>query len=546
MDDHFMTTPAAGYLTQMTIAQRMYALIFSAFVGLAALAILGAIQTQRVFTAANYGSANVVPSIISLNKVIVDMGSARAATWQMLAVRDPQLRSALDKARIASYDKSIAEIRHYEKDLITDDKDRARLQEDRRAVEAYKALSDQIVALALEGKEEEAGRAMLARHAVVSDLATTLQAHDQYNVDLALRSAGDASAILARSRWEEAIIALAVIVLVAGQGLLTTRRLLRSLLEARRIAETVAGGDLRAHIQVTSRDEIGLLLQALKNMNDGLIKIVGQVRSGTDTISGATAEIAEGNLNLSARTESQASALEETAASMEQLYATVRLNNENAREANQLAQSASALAVKGGAAVAQVVGTMREINQSSREIASIIGTIDSIAFQTNILALNAAVESARAGEQGRGFAVVASEVRSLAQRSAAAAKEIKSLIDASVQRVALGSRLVEDAGQTMEQVVAGINQVHGIMGEISAASDEQLAGIGQVNEAVVAMDGTTQQNAALVEEAAAAAKALQDQAHSLTGVVNVFKLNDLALLAPAPSRRGCSRIRSEL
>jgi methyl-accepting chemotaxis protein len=515
----------------MTIAQRMYALILSAFVGLVGLALLGAFQMQRVFTAADYVSVNVVPSIISLNKVIADFGNVRAATWQLLAVRDPGVRGDLNKARQASYDKAVDEMQRYEKNYVSDAKDLEQLRADRRAVDAYKTLSDRIVALALQGKEEEAATSMLASRDVVSNLVAALQAHNQYNVDIASRSADQATSLLERARWEAVLIALLVIAAVAAQGLFTTRRLIKSLREASTIAETVAAGDLRVKIEVTSKDEIGKLLQALKNMNDGLVRIVGQVRQGTQTITSATAEIAEGNLDLSARTESQASALEETAASMEELYSTVKHSNDNARQANQLAQSASALAVKGGAVVSQVVETMSGINASSREIASIIGTIDGIAFQTNILALNAAVEAARAGEQGRGFAVVATEVRNLAHRSAAAAKEIKLLIDDSVGKVAAGSRLVGEAGTTMSEVVAGINRVHDIVAEISSASNEQLAGIGQVNEAVVAMDSTTQQNAALVEEAAAAAKSLQDQTVKLNEVVNVFKLD----ASPAPS-----------
>ncbi len=522
----------------MTIAQRMYALMLSAFVGLAGLALLGALQMQRVFTAADYVSVNVVPSILSLNKVIADFGNVRAATWQLLAVRDPAVRSDLNQARQASYDKAADELRRYEKNYVSDARDLEQLRADRRAVDAYKTLSDRIVALALQGKEEDAASSMLASRDVVTNLVAALQAHNQYNVDIANRSADQATSLLARAHWEAVLIALLVIAAVAAQGLLTTRRLIKSLREAGTIAETVAAGDLRVKIDITSKDEIGKLLQALKNMNDGLVRIVGQVRQGTQTITSATAEIAEGNLDLSARTESQASALEETAASMEELYSTVKHSNDNARQANQLAQSASALAVKGGAVVSQVVETMSGINSSSREIASIIGTIDGIAFQTNILALNAAVEAARAGEQGRGFAVVATEVRNLAHRSAAAAKEIKLLIDDSVGKVAAGSRLVDEAGATMSEVVAGINRVHDIVAEISSASNEQLAGIGQVNEAVVAMDGVTQQNAALVEEAAAAAKSLQDQTVKLNEVVNVFKLDasPAASSSPAPAQ----------
>jgi methyl-accepting chemotaxis protein len=291
------------------------------------------------------------------------------------------------------------------------------------------------------------------------------------------------------------------------------------------IARTVASGDLTSRIEVTSKDETGQLLQALKDMNDSLVRTVSEVRSGTDTIATASSQIASGNLDLSSRTEQQASSLEETASSMEELTTTVRQNADNARQANQLAVSAADVAVKGGSVVSQVVETMESINTSSRKIVDIISVIDGIAFQTNILALNAAVEAARAGEQGRGFAVVASEVRNLAQRSAAAAKEIKSLIGDSVDKVDAGSKLVGEAGSTMDEVVASVKRVTDIMSEILAASQEQSAGIEQVNQAIGQMDQVTQQNASLVEEAAAAAESLQDQASNLAAAVGVFRLD---------------------
>ncbi|MBO9538612.1 methyl-accepting chemotaxis protein [Herbaspirillum sp.] len=293
------------------------------------------------------------------------------------------------------------------------------------------------------------------------------------------------------------------------------------------VAETVAAGDLT--MQVDARmaargDETGKLLHALQAMTGNLARIVGQVRSGTDAISTASREIASGNLDLSARTERQAGSLEETASAMEELTSTVHQNADNARQANQLAASASEVAQQGGEVVSQVVSTMGSINESSRKIVDIIGVIDGIAFQTNILALNAAVEAARAGEQGRGFAVVASEVRSLAQRSAAAAKEIKGLIDDSVAKVGIGSQLVGKAGSTMDEVVSSVRHVADIVGEITAASGEQSDGISQVNQAITEMDQATQQNAALVEQAAAAAEAMQEQAVRLSEVVSQFKL----------------------
>ncbi|GLK94006.1 methyl-accepting chemotaxis protein [Achromobacter xylosoxidans] len=303
------------------------------------------------------------------------------------------------------------------------------------------------------------------------------------------------------------------------------RRVLLPLKEAGHHFDRIAGGDLTARVDVRNTNEIGQLFAALKRMQESLTRTVASVRRGVDEINVGSHEIAAGNTDLSSRTEQQAASLEETAASMEQLASTVKQNADNARQANQLAASASDVAERGGSAVSEVVSTMQEISGSSRKISEIVSVIDGIAFQTNILALNAAVEAARAGEQGKGFAVVAGEVRSLAQRSAQAAKEIKGLIEDSVTKVGAGSEQVERAGATMQEIVASVKRVTDIMGEISAASEEQSSGIDQVNRAVSQMDEVTQQNAALVEEAAAAAGSLQEQAQRLAEAVAVFKIN---------------------
>lgn len=301
--------------------------------------------------------------------------------------------------------------------------------------------------------------------------------------------------------------------------------------QAAAIASEIAAGNLQVAIHARSDDHSSLLF-AMQSMRDGLSRIVGQVQNSSATIASAAGQIASGNLDLSSRTERQATTLEETASSMEELTGTVRLNSDRAREANDLAESASSVAGRGGAVVAEVVNTMAAIDSSARKIVDIISVIDSIAFQTNILALNAAVEAARAGEQGRGFAVVASEVRTLAQRSAAAAKEIKELIGDSVDKVQAGNRLVEQAGATMNEVVDSVKRVTDIMGEIMQASHEQSAGIEQITEAVTQMDDVTQQNAALVEQAAAAAQAMQEQVHSLNEAVGVFRLDGLVRRNP--------------
>jgi len=399
-------------------------------------------------------------------------------------------------------------------------------------------ITNRFLKLAEEGKKEEGIKVLMRDLRPVQN--TYLGAVDKLTAYLT--ETMNAKAAEAEESYKSArMIMLALTaggVFIAGLiAFLTTRSITRPINEAVHIAETVASGDLTARIEVNSKDETGQLMQALKHMNDSLIKIVGEVRTGTHTIATASAQIAAGNQDLSSRTEEQASSLEETASSMEELTSTVKQNADNARQANQLAITASGVAVKGGNVVSQVVTTMDAINTSSKKIVDIISVIDGIAFQTNILALNAAVEAARAGEQGRGFAVVATEVRSLAQRSASAAREIKGLIDDSVSKVGEGSRLVGEAGTTMEEVVSSIKRVHDIMGDITAASQEQSDGIEQVNQAVAQMDTVTQQNAALVEEAAAAAESLQDQAKNLVQVVGVFRTGqEFAITAPAAGK----------
>jgi methyl-accepting chemotaxis protein len=324
-----------------------------------------------------------------------------------------------------------------------------------------------------------------------------------------------------------ALFALGAVAVALGAvcAVVITRSIVVPLSGAVQVAKKVAAGELTSDVRVEGKDETSELLQALKDMNESLAKTVGEVRSGTELITTASHEIAAGNADLSSRTESQASSLEQTASSMEELTSTVKQNADNARQANQLAVTASSVAEKGGSVVSQVVETMGSIKASSSKIVDIIGVIDGIAFQTNILALNAAVEAARAGEQGRGFAVVASEVRNLAQRSAGAAKEIKGLIGDSVDKVDAGSRLVDEAGQTMDLIMTSIRQVADIMGEITAATQEQSNGIEEVNQAITQMDEMTQQNAALVEQSAAAAESMQEQAELLAQAVSVFKLS---------------------
>jgi methyl-accepting chemotaxis protein len=373
---------------------------------------------------------------------------------------------------------------------------------------------------------------------------TRMHALSKQKEQAAADSARDTSAIYRNARALMLALVLGSLVIGVAIGLAITRSLTRQLggepAYAADVAGLIAAGDLSRPV-VTRAGDTHSLLAAMETMRASLVRIVSEVRSGTDTIATAAGEISSGNLDLSSRTEQQAGSLEETASSMEELTGTVRQNADNARQANVLAASASEVALQGGAVVAEVVHTMASINESSNKIVDIIGVIDGIAFQTNILALNAAVEAARAGEQGRGFAVVASEVRSLAQRSASAAKEIKALIDDSVGKVEAGGKLVDKAGHTMTEIVASITRVTDIMGEIASASHEQTVGIEQINSAIAQMDEVTQQNAALVEEAAAAAGSLQEQSGVLAELVGTFKLDHVAPraatpAAPAPSK----------
>lgn len=386
-------------------------------------------------------------------------------------------------------------------------------------------VSSKTIELGLQGKKEEAIDLLLNKQISGIEeglvILEELVAHEQSIVDQAI--------VQARIEYGQARTLMLVftgLAIAAGVlvGWLTTRSITSPINEAVRIAETVAAGDLTSHIVVKTKNETGRLLQALDTMNRSLVKIVSEVRCGTDAIATASSQITSGTKDLSARTEQQASALEEAASSIEELTATVKQNADNVRRANQMAESASGIALKGGLVVSEMVETMASIDDSSKKVVAIINVIDGIAFQTNILALNAAVEAARAGEQGRGFAVVAAEVRNLAQRSASAAKEIKGLIGQSVTNTAAGTRLADQAGATMHEVVRSIQCVTGIMSEIRSASQEQSAGITQVNEAVAQIDHVTQQNAALVVQAAAASEAMHDQLGQLGSMVGLFRL----------------------
>jgi len=488
--------------------------------------------TDRVVNTSMKNQRNVAEwaRIIEVNRALVEM-----------AYRTPEPEQVkLIGERIAAGSVRSTELQQTIKAGLRNPKSQAQLEEVVAARVPYAAARKALIAAKMAGDNEGAQRIfesqMLPTSVVYVESISKLAAAQQKSAE---KFVADASAAYDTARTT--LIGLGILAIGLGVtfGIFITRSIVRPIQDAVAVADRVSSGDLSSQFTVTTRDETGQLMTALQKMNNSLLDIVTRVRAGTETIATASAEIAAGNLDLSSRTEQQAGSLEETASSMEELTSTVRQNADNARRANTMASEAASIAGQGGAVIAQVVGTMSEINASSRKIVDITSVIDSIAFQTNILALNAAVEAARAGEQGRGFAVVASEVRNLAHRSAAAAKEIKSLIDDSVQKVEAGTSLVDSAGTTMTNIVQSISLVTGIMSEISHASDEQSAGIEQVNAAITEMDQATQQNAALVEQAAAAAGSMQEQAAHLADVVSVFKTGGstvAAQAAPAPAR----------
>ncbi|WP_027214763.1 methyl-accepting chemotaxis protein [Burkholderia sp. WSM2232] len=498
-------------------------------ISMALMCALGAFalwQINRVDSSARDIADNWLPSVQTLGDVRGAANAVRRASLRIMLDPSNESRKAQMKQHGAAADDLTRLIDAYAK-LVSSDREAQMLQDIRTRLATYRASDERMMKAAVEGRADDPEeRAFAAGPSSVQflDLMKAIEANVVLNREGSEAAKATAAASSESARWGTGLLIAASLFAAVAVAMLITRSITRPIERAVALAETVAKGDLTSSIEVEGRDEAANLLRALGEMNGRLASLVYEVRTSSENIATSASEIAAGNIDLSQRTEQQAASLEETAASMEELTSTVRQSAENALQGNTLAQQASNVAEQGGAVVARVVDTMSDISNSAGRVADIISVIEGIAFQTNILALNAAVEAARAGEEGRGFAVVAGEVRTLAQRSASAAKEIKELIGESVDGTQRGCALVTEAGDTIRDVVSSVGRVTGLMQEINEATGEQHRGIEQVNIAVAQMDQVTQQNAALVEQAAAAAESLAGQAGRLKELVSVFRL----------------------
>ncbi|MFT7772257.1 methyl-accepting chemotaxis protein [Roseateles sp.] len=494
-------------------------LLLAVFVVLFAIQQLGRVNRASTEIAGGY-----LPAVLATSEINTNTADFRNAQFEHVVTEDPGKMDGFEKDMARVLGQLDDNRKHYVA-LIGGDEERRLWERFEAEWRKYLAVQPELLKLSRSQQTTQA-QALLDGEAGQSYRRSSdyLEELIRFNRARADQASRDADALYGSARLMLVVALLVMLAMGVGIGWLLSGRIAGDVGRAQRAVESIADGNLDNDIRATGRDEVGRMLTALAGMQTRLAGIVSGVRSNAESVATASGQIAQGNNDLSQRTEEQASALQQTAATMDELSSTVRNNADNARQANQLALGASNVAKQGGEVVGQVVETMRGINESSRKIADILGVIDGIAFQTNILALNAAVEAARAGEQGRGFAVVAGEVRTLAQRSAEAAKEIKALIGTSVERVELGTAQVDKAGATMTEIVNAIRRVSDIVGEISSASSEQATGVGQVSDAITQMDKVTQQNAALVEEGAAAAISLRDQAAALVTSVAGFKL----------------------
>ncbi len=500
------------------------------------LGIFSIFQLTNLNRAANEIGNDILPSSVAGMSMKESVSRMRSQEAQLATAENPEEAKKYEERTneaIAAFRKNHATFLKYADTA----EDKKALDEVLTAFNDYAQISNKISNLAKEGKTQEAV-AVLRTESSNSNkkMRTMLDKVVDTQIVVGQTAVSNSAKLFLNARMMIIIAMIASIAIGFSMALWLARLVSRPLKNAVGLAQSIASGDLTQSVEVESTCETGQLIRALSEMNASLLAVVSEVRTGSEQINNAATEIASGNLDLSSRTEEQAGSLEETASSMEEITATVKHNSDNARQANILSKTATSIAEKGGSVVSEVVATMTSINESSKKIVDIISVIDGIAFQTNILALNAAVEAARAGEQGRGFAVVASEVRSLAQRSASAAKEIKELINDSVEKVGQGTRLVDSAGSTMQEVVDSVKRVSDIISEITAAGQEQTTGIEQVNQAIIQMDSVTQQNSALVEQAAAAAATLQEQSANLVQVVSVFKLSQEAYSAPKAAK----------
>ena len=528
----------------MKISNRLIITLAIALIGLLFVGAQGLWQLHDAQQRMELVQTRLIPSVSAINAAKAAVSDSRLAGYRLSVFSNLADKSALDKAyndAHANFDKVLAD---YAKNNIFDETDRKMLEQDRAAMDAYRQALVPFLAASHAGDMDGVRATLVAGSPLALGAAgvkKSLDDHVAYNQKLIEKVKADSDADYAKALKILVAVTVAVLLVVAFMGYQLYQVITDGLNRMQGTMEGVSTSlDLTRQVDVAQMDEIGHAGVAFNKLLGEIGSVVGTARSAADAVSTASRQIAAGTGDLNGRTSAQAAALEETASSMEELTSTVSQNSDNARQANQLAQNASQIAVQGGEVVKEVIDTMDSINASSRKIVDIISVIDGIAFQTNILALNAAVEAARAGEQGRGFAVVATEVRNLAQRSAAAAKEIKVLIDDSVVKVDSGTKLVVRAGDTMGEVVASVKQVSDIVAEISAATAEQNAGIAQVHQSITAMDQVTQQNAALVEETAAASQAMQEQAEILARAVSAFRI-DAGHMKPAPTLRNASR-----
>jgi len=528
----------------MKISNRLIITLAIALIGLLFVGAQGLWQLRDAQQRMELVQTRLIPSVSAINAAKAAVSDSRLAGYRLSVFSNLSDKSALDKAyndAHANFDKVLAD---YAKNNIFDETDRKMLEQDKAAMETYRQALVPFLAASHAGDMDGVRATLVAGSPLALGAAgvkKSLDDHVAYNQKLIEKVKADSDADYSKALTILLAVTAAVLLVVAFMGYKMYHVITGGLDRMQGTMENVSSSlDLTHQVEVERMDEIGHAGVAFNKLLGEIGGVVGTARSAADAVSTASRQIAAGTGDLNNRTSAQAAALEETASSMEELTSTVSQNSDNARQANQLAQNASQIAVQGGEVVKEVIDTMASINASSHKIVDIISVIDGIAFQTNILALNAAVEAARAGEQGRGFAVVATEVRSLAQRSSAAAKEIKALIDDSVEKVDSGTKLVVRAGDTMSDVVASVKQVSDIVAEISAATAEQNAGIAQVHQSITSMDQVTQQNAALVEETAAASQALQDQAEVLAKAVSAFRIG-VAHLKSAPVLHSASQ-----